>query len=242
MKWLFFTLLLCLFASPCFAAVAYDASSSTNGSGLSSIGTTHTTSGSNRLLVCTLFLASGGGAATVTGVTYNGVALTNKGSVSPDSTNYANMWFLVAPASGSNSWVFSLDSSANTDHVVAGCVSFTGANQTTPLGTAQTTYDIVTGLSVTVPTNGLGYDVAYSAYGSAGCVTRTPGGSQTQRFQECNNGGAANSLVGMSSTISSSGTMNWDHDSGNWEAQMAVPISEAAAAPPAVRIRRSIQQ
>lgn len=242
MRRILLTLLLCLLASRSFAAVAHDASSSTTGAGVSSIGTTHTTSGSNRLLVCTIFVATGGAAESTTGATYNGVALTNKATVSPDPQTYANTWFLIAPASGTNSWAFSLASSLNTDNIVAGCDSFTGVNQTTPLGTAQTTLDIVTGLSVTVPTNGLGYDVAYSAFGNAGCTTRTPGGSQTQGFQNCNNRGAAASLVSMSSYISSSGTMNWDHDSGNWEAQIAVPISEAVAPPPTARRRRVVFQ
>jgi hypothetical protein len=71
-----------------------------------------------------------GGNANITGVTYNGVAMTYVGENTPDAGNsHAALYELVAPASGSNAVVIS--KTAGT-YGVAQSMSFSGVDQTTP--------------------------------------------------------------------------------------------------------------
>src|SRR5450432_294052 len=74
--------------------------------------------------------------AGVSGVTYNGVALTRVVAHN-DSTNVrrVEMWYLVNPALGNNSVVVTenIISAAATVGTVVGATTFTGADQTTPI-------------------------------------------------------------------------------------------------------------
>jgi hypothetical protein len=110
------------------------------------------------------------------------------------------------------------------------CDSFTGASET--LGTPLTATDIATGVTVTVPSNVMGVDFAYETAGVLGCQTHTPQTSgQTKQNQFCANGAGSTTDM-MTSTRTTTGTMNWDVDGTSGPFQMAIPISPAGAAPP----------
>lgn len=100
---------------------------------------THTCStGNNRLLVITVQErgATADDDLTVTGITYNSVAMTKAiGRLDADSPTTGSLrseiWYLVAPATGSNTV-----SVTTTGTVTSGCAfaaSFTGVNQTSPV-------------------------------------------------------------------------------------------------------------
>lgn len=220
-----------------FAAVAFDASGTgANSDSISTLSYTHTVvAGSNRLLICSVAYAPTGALRFVSGMTYGGAGLTFKSSQESSSTNgKVEMWYLVAPATGANTAQVTF--SGTVDGAAFDCTSFTGVDAGTPLGTATTTNDMVTGLSCTVPSSGLCYDVSYAAYGNNGCAGRAvQTGGQTERFDICWNNGLSNSIEHMASTRTTTGTMSWDHDSGNYEGQIAVPINNATGAAPSVR-------
>lgn len=102
-------------------AIAFDAV--TNG-GISNPVTSktwsHTCSGSDRFLI----VGTQAGAS-ITGVTYNGVAMTLI-----DTQGLTKMWYLIAPATGSNSIVAT---AASSTYIMTGSVSYTGVNQSSPI-------------------------------------------------------------------------------------------------------------
>ncbi|MDX1404915.1 MAG: DUF6701 domain-containing protein, partial [Woeseiaceae bacterium] len=94
----------------------------------------HTTSGSERLMVVGVSIALGSG-ETVSSVTYNGDALTFQGSAQgPGNDSRVEIWTRVAPDVGTHDVVVNLSASSH-DGASAGVATFTGVDQTTPLGT-----------------------------------------------------------------------------------------------------------
>jgi hypothetical protein len=115
-------------------AIAHDA----NASGLSASSPatfSHTCTGSDRIL---FVAAASNTSETVTGVTYNGVSMTEVDSVTAGATQH--LFYLVAPATGANNVVVSTSGSV----AVGSSVSYTGVDQTSPIdatalgATAQT--------------------------------------------------------------------------------------------------------
>ena len=145
------------------AQVAVDTSPSTNttaeliGAGTKTLTFNHTTSATaNRaLLVGVSMNITNSPTTTVTGVTYNGVALTLKGAHNDTgNTRRVEQWFLLNPASGTNlPIVVSVNvPTAATVGVVAGATVFTDVDQTVPLGTFASADGAVAGcVASTVP-------------------------------------------------------------------------------------------
>ena len=106
-------------------AIAFDASSSLAFEN-SSATLSHTTSGSNRLLVVVVYRKSLG--AEVNSITYGGVAMT---FLNGDNTAHypVSAYYLVAPASGANDIVVTLVGSTNGGILAA---SYTGVDQGAP--------------------------------------------------------------------------------------------------------------
>lgn len=95
-----------------------------------------TIAGTDRLLVVTAL--SNNGANPITGITYNGVALTKKANVRPTGATFdTDTWTLVNPSTGANDLVITASGSS----VIVSCgISYNGVDQTTPVPTvAQTT-------------------------------------------------------------------------------------------------------
>lgn len=111
----------------------------------------HTTSGTNRLLAASIFVNESGGSDVLTGVTYAGVAMT---LVAKRKVGVGNQWeylyYLIAPASGTNNLVASVSASAN---IYMTSASYTGANQSSqPDSSANGTGSSPLTLSTTVVT------------------------------------------------------------------------------------------
>ena len=117
-------------------AVAVDAESDVSGGNVSSLSWSHTTSGNNRLLIVSVGMARIE-PLSVSGITYGGTPLTLIGvsdnTCCTPGRPRVEMWKLVAPATGTNTVVVTL--SGTNDSVIGAAVSYTGVNQTTPLGT-----------------------------------------------------------------------------------------------------------
>jgi uncharacterized repeat protein (TIGR01451 family) len=97
----------------------------------------HTSAGTNLVLVVGVSInITNNIGATVTGVTYNGTALTSAGAHNDaGNTRRVEMWSLIAPAIGANNVIvtLSLPGGTGTLGVVVGAITFTGADQTSPL-------------------------------------------------------------------------------------------------------------
>jgi len=114
-------------------AIAFDASSTkTDLTQPSSVTSAHTVTGANTYLIVEVGLTSGA-IGNVTGVTYNGVAMTSLNNVNPVGHGLrGTFWGLKNPATGTHNIVASI-SGANDGVTVTGS-SYTGVDQTTPIG------------------------------------------------------------------------------------------------------------
>jgi uncharacterized repeat protein (TIGR01451 family) len=210
------------------AQVAVDAQTSATatlaGAGNSNLTFTHTTTATaNRLLIVGVSMnitnVTGTG---VVGVTYNGTALSFVGAHNDtNSTRRVEMWYLTAPVSGGPYNVVvtvNLPTAGNVG-VVAGAITFTGADQTMPLGTfvsqdgAAGTYSQVDIPSVV---NGMVLDTL----STDGTQTVTQGlGTQTIQWNKNSSGNTNPGVRGVATTRSGapsvpnsdtfSGTSNW---------------------------------
>lgn len=157
--------------------IAYDSSSSGStvnpGTSLSWL---HTCSGTQRLLLVALRGGNSEGDK-VTGVTYNGVAMTKITSVTSPSTGNItiSLWYLLNPSSGSNTVTASLSSG----FLGGGSISYTGVRQVgfpdnSTTNTGHTVSSLNTSLT-TVRNNcwTLLYGMADSISASTGSTLRT---------------------------------------------------------------------
>ena len=134
-------LFLILAVSNSYAQVAVDAATSSDkeftGTGTLTFAHTTTTTGANLLLVVGVSMnITNSTAAAVSGVTYKGTALKFLGSQNDAAnTRRVEMWYLLAPPTGNNNVIVSVTIAAGkTVGVAAGAVTFTGVDQTVPLG------------------------------------------------------------------------------------------------------------
>lgn len=150
-------------------AIAVDATSSGQ---ITSAGTTltisHTCTGSDLVLVVSVITSAGSDPSSVT---YNSVAMTK----AVGDTTTTSIWYLANPATGANNVVVTHGSSVK---MGAGCISFTGANTSAPIGVTGTATATDTNPTKTVTTiyrNSYLLDATFVN----GNPTTTPDGSQT---------------------------------------------------------------
>ena len=231
---------LCLLvAPPAWGAVDVDATGTcTPGDAGTTCTQPFTTSGSNRLL--TVGVCVRNGAAAVSGVTYNGVALTQYATVTRGGTQKLDIWRLIAPATGSNDVVVTM---AAESPFSVGIVSYTGVDQTTPLGTSANatgaggtpTVDVASGATELV------LDFVCQSDDGTTIPAMTAGAGQTERVD------FTTGIVGFSRHIGSSTetgaattTMSWSDTSGNGWIIIGAPIAPAAAPPAASPRQRTV--
>lgn len=121
--------------APAFAA--FDASSRSNGgnwsTGVSNYTYSHTTAGTDRFLAVSVAIFNSA-ARTVTGITYNGVALTKLHSITAaleGNTQDFEVWYLINPTVGANTISVTLSASASFTQSVA--ISYNGIDQVAPI-------------------------------------------------------------------------------------------------------------
>lgn len=127
-------------------AIAYDSSSYGEASGVNSVTYSHTCSGSDRLLFVG---ALSQGSDNLTGITYNGVSMTQVNKQAKGS-DYLYLYYLIAPATGANNVVVSR--SGSTGVLWSTSSSYTGARQSSVPDAQATTSNSGTSITGTVTT------------------------------------------------------------------------------------------
>ena len=206
-------------------ALAVDASSSSSGTGVSSNTWAHTVSGTNRLLVVGVGFYRNVNSF-ISGITYNGVALSAVTGAATNSANYyVDLWYLIAPATGANNIVVTYGGGAPFENG-CGAVSFTEAHQTTPYGTPMTGTGTSTSPSVTV-SSGTG-EIVMDTLLIVHNGTLSVGAGQTARW---NNIGPAgfNKYAGSTEPGDASTVMNWSNTNATDWAMTAINIQPTTA-------------
>ncbi len=197
-----------------------DTTSSATGDRVTSLSWSHTvTSGyANRLLVIGISVDADHGA---TGVTYSGNALTFLGGRTDGGDRArVELWYLIAPPTGTADVVVSF-ASATDDDVVAGATSWRAIHQSTPFGTAVFASGDSGTASATVSSAAgeIVVDVV-----SADATSVSAGSGQTEHWSQNPNkvGGGGSSEAGATSV-----TMSWSVSGGADWAIGAVPLKPA---------------
>lgn len=218
--------LLFVAASRLSAAVAIDAASSSAsqpGNGATSTTLAHTVTGSNTYLVCNVAIRDGTHLnGMVSGVTYNGVAMTQLG-VDNYSAFSMELWGLVAPTTGTNNVVATYSASSGAKNVVLGCQSFTGVNQSTPAGTVVAghyTGSYIPSLTLVSAIGGMTVDGTITQKLHALTVT---GSGQTASYSL--DGTATIHGTASYSTGAASVTMSWTTTNPDGWAAVGVPLN-----------------
>lgn len=167
----------------------------------------HTCTGSNRYLRVSVSMLSVGGSS-VTGITYNSVALTFLGAVSSGAGAVrVEMWGLAAPATGSNTIAVTLSAALDS---IAGADSFTYVHQTTStegFATATALNGGAADATVNVTTTA-DLDLVVDAVATSDTAI-TVGSGQTQTWNVTGTlGSGAGSQEGLK-TPAGSVTMSW---------------------------------
>ena len=158
----------------------------------------------------------------MTGVTYNGVAMTLGGSLNGSDGDRTTLFYLVAPATGANNVVVTF--SATTFSAVAGAVSFSGVHQSAPVGSYVSASGTSTAPSVNASSEagGMVIDCLAVAVGGAPSV----GASQTQRWNDNETTGGETG-AGSTEAGAASVTMSWSLGSSYAWAIGALPLKAA---------------
>jgi uncharacterized repeat protein (TIGR01451 family) len=141
--WLGLSLLFLLLLTATFSAGQVAVDATTNGSATmngtaATLTVAHTTTTTaNRVLIVGVSInITNNSAGAVTGVTYNGTALTLIGAHNDtNGTRRVEMWYQLAPATGNHNVIVTVNTGGVNEGVVAGATTFTGVDQTVPLGT-----------------------------------------------------------------------------------------------------------
>ena len=170
-------------------------------------------SGSNRILM--VAVSSG---SSVTGVTYNGIALTELKSIVYNTPYTFSVWYLLNPPSGTYactitigasafivgaSWSASNSAQSNTFDVAASNGSSAGQTSSTNTVTTNSTNQLV-------------FDAINNDYPS----TNTPTAGQTDRYQPATSGVAVGDIVATGINM----TLSWSFSISAW-AEISVAIN-----------------
>ena len=201
-------------------AIAVNTVNSVNVSS-SPVTVSHSTAGSDRLLIVG---TTGHTTATISGITYAGTSLTQVDGTVVNSRIGGEMWQLVNPDIDANDVVVTWTGEFFRGAV--GIISFTGVDQTTPLGTSG----IASGLSAspTVDVSSATGELVVDVLANEGASTVTAGASQTERWNQVNTTEDGLQNSGSTEPGASTVTMSWSITSDDWVI-IAVPIKPVAA-------------
>lgn len=209
-----------------WAAVAHDATTTFTSNNSTTVGGSHTpTSTTNGIaMICVSFQR--GTLPTVTGVTYNGSAATLVDGQTEVSSGQrrVELWYYKAPPSGASTVTATMSAITNDSRMHVS--TYTGVDQTTPLGTAAKFNTFAGTASVTV-TSAAGELVVDCDLTDA-IASATVGAGQTQR---ANFGDTGNHLhLGSEEAGAASVSMDWTLSTTALSAGVGVPLKPAAAA------------
>lgn len=200
---------------PAASAVTFDAASTSITSATNVVTQTHVVgSGSNRILLvatATRYL----GVATVSGITYNGVALTKIDGIdgTTDTDIRSELWYLLNPPTGSYSLVTTF--TVEPTRVMVTGISYSGVAQTTPIAASGSATGSSTSAlaSVTSTTDG---SLLVAAVMSRTVTAMTPTAGETERSDlsagTSHRGGTFEQVAPLAGTYSVGPTVG----SGSW--------------------------
>lgn len=168
----------------------------------------------------------------VTGVTFNGDAMTQTGSDTPSGGLFseAQLFRLVNPDVATANIVVSVSSA---DSIISGAFSMTGVDQTTPVGTAATdtsTSDTTASTTVaSVGTDDLVVDILAADSDFVATVGADQGDNDMQASLSGQVTGAMSTQAG-----SAGGVMSWTWTGARPMAQIAVAFKPSAGAAPSL--------
>lgn len=198
-------------------AIAFDAASTSKSASTTSLSWSHTCTGSDLILVVAVSINDPGDRS-VSSVTYNSVSLSLIGTATASATVRVELWYLIAPTTGANTVEVALNKGSA---IVAGATSWTGVDQSTPLGTMVTATG--TGTAVTVTASTSAGEMVVDVLAADDGPTAAADGSQTERWDDAVTGvvrGAASSESSGDGNVVMSWTLG---SSKEWEIA-AVPI------------------
>lgn len=207
-----------LHANSARAVVAIDTSDSVYGSGVLSVTSTYTVTGSNTLALCGTSQIDSG--LNVSTMTFNAVGMTNITRVQPYNTLEFSGWY-KAGVSGTHDFVFTVD--VLSSGISLSCTTFTGVDQGSPVGTYQSAI-APSNVTFTVPANGLSWDWGADYLPDCTGAPYTMGGGQTQIRNECLGSGLV--PIGI---VSSYRSTTGDHTWSMYWVQIGAPINSATA-------------
>jgi len=215
-------------------AIAFDVAANTgstywNNGAHTSMTLAHTTTGTDRFLIVGIILYSPI-ARTVTGVTYNGVAMTSIGSITAaleGNNQNTSLWYLANPATGANNIIASM--SGAVAYVSAVSASYTGVNQSNPLDSSNTGQNTSAASSFSIATTvvasdcwlvGTGWDRDTNITAGANTTIRTTNAASIHAMADSN----AIVATGSQSLAYASSTSN------TWPGAVIASIAPAVAA------------
>lgn len=210
-------------------AVAYDtvgpSSAGASATATNTVSWSHTCSGSSRLLIAAVAVGQNPDTGITTSATYNSVAMTSVGVVHANNSGsgYVQMFRLVNPASGANTVAVTASTTVNA--LSAGSVSFTGVDQTTPIGTPATAFGFSTTPSVAVTGTTAGNMVIDAMVTGTGVTSST----QTLRWSRITNTDTAGG-IGASATADAGGSVTMSYSiTSDWWGIVAVEVLAEAS-------------
>jgi hypothetical protein len=200
-------------------------SNSNGGTSASTVTVAMTPTGTNRYMVCGVFVQST--SRNATSVVFNGTeALTLEHSRSFDNGSgiqaRAEYWDIVNPSAVTANVVATMNASTAT---VLGCSVYTNVNQTTPLGTFvnNAANSNTSSVTFTSSTNDLAIDVTSIRVGTTGV---TEGAGQTNRVERQSGSGVGNVTGAMSEKVgATSSTMTWTVDDATSKSWVSIGVS-----------------
>lgn len=214
-------------------AIALDAASTISAqAATTSLTFSHTCTGANRILF--VYAGNQQGTPSITGVTYNGVAMTFIARTDSQSNERTELWYLVAPATGANNVVISVSGSSK---IAGGAISYTGAAQTGQPDSSNVSPSPTSGTSVTVSTTVVASGCWLVGCGVTGNATIAAGTGMTQRANRAGDGSFDTTITGDSNGTVGTGSQslqitNGASDSIGLVVASFAPVAAAATALP----------
>src|SRR3990167_9526147 len=165
--------------------ILFSSSATNTTTGSSSSWPYSSASGSNRLLVVHVAIEDATSTIQVNSITYNGVALTKAVAITgtlPNRPVRSEIWYLIAPDTGSNTMVTTLNASAPFREYA---LTLTGAKQSSQPDNTGTSQGTGQGVSVTIAVNNVNsyiWDMVAAEEGPGIENNGTAGADQTERL------------------------------------------------------------
>ncbi|MCW1885552.1 carboxypeptidase regulatory-like domain-containing protein [Luteolibacter flavescens] len=191
----------------------------------------HTVSGTNRLLLLSVNYEDDNTAGmAINTVTFNNVAMTRVSRVPSSQEAVSELWMLMNPPATTANIVVNMTDFSIGDALYLAATTFTGVNQTTPLGTTVTAIGTTTPTTITA--GGAVGELVYVTAAIDDSRTATPTGATATALWNGAIGGTGDGIRSVGSTRAGTGStaaFAWTLSAADTWAAIAVPIRQATA-------------